>query len=111
MNQSDMMQIVLFSCLCVSAVSLKLATISLAATDEPRVAGIVAIHPPKFDMFYDFMRDWASCPEGREAMELMPIFSSQSDADAFVRGLQVREINTDIFTPLVAQSLPEGATA
>jgi len=80
---------------------------------QAKVAGIVAVHQPKFKFFTKFMREWEACPEGRKAMDLMPVFSSEEDHEEFKRKLkrQYDDFNFDdnVFTPLIAQSLPQGA--
>jgi len=77
------------------------------------VAGIVAVHPPTFRYFTKFMRQWEQCPEGRETMDLMPVFSTEEDHDKFKRQLKHKysDFNFDdhVFTPLISQSVPSGA--
>jgi len=73
-----------------------------------KVAGIVAAHPMSYKYFIPFLRAWEGCPQGREAMDLMPVFSNEEDYNELKRQLN---INSDdhSFTPLFAQSLPSGA--
>jgi len=80
---------------------------------QAKVAGIVAVHQPTFKFFTKFMREWEACPEGREAMDLMPVFSSEEDHEEFKRKLKRQyddfKFDDNVFTPLIAQSLPQGA--
>ncbi|CAK0858131.1 unnamed protein product [Prorocentrum cordatum] len=48
-----------------------------------KIAGIVPTHKTTFKFFKQFARDWEACPEGREAMDLMPVFSTEEDHEQF----------------------------
>jgi len=105
-----------FSCIIVAAsLSETNALRQLGGGSHPaKVAGIVAVHPPTFKYFIQFIRKWEGCPEGREAMDLMPVFSSEVDHEEFNRKLKKTNhghfnLDGNVFTPLIAQSLPEGA--
>jgi hypothetical protein len=76
-----------------------------------KVAGVVAAHPISYKYFVRFLREWEQCPQGREAMDLMPVFSNEEDYNELKRQLNILDTNFDYhsFTPLFAQSLPSGA--
>lgn len=77
--------------------------------EQSKVAAIVAVHPPKFHFFLDFMKHWENCKEGQTVMDLMPIFNNQSDADAFVTALRKQGSSVNLHIPLLTQEMPEGA--
>mmetsp|Transcript_78412 Transcript_78412/g.210457 ORF Transcript_78412/g.210457 Transcript_78412/m.210457 type:complete len:186 (+) Transcript_78412:16-573(+) len=78
-----------------------------------KIAGIVPTHKTTFKFFKQFARDWEACPEGREAMDLMPVFSTEEDHEQFNMKLKTQfpdfKFDDHVFTPLIAQRLPKGA--
>jgi len=54
-------------------------------SNHPKVAAIVAIHPPIFFWAASFMAEYERCREAREAMDVMLVFSDQIDATEFTK--------------------------
>lgn len=56
-----------------------------ALSITPKVAAVVPVFPPHFQLLSNFMVQWQACEEGREAMDVFVIFSNPQDQAKFRR--------------------------
>lgn len=72
-------------------------------SDSP-IAAVIAVHPPQFSLLLTFMEQFKACEAARAAMDVMPVFSSTEDENAFLEQWRDRNQTTPVWTPITMQS-------
>lgn len=83
-------------------------TANTGVATAPRVAAVVAVHPPKFAFAARFLQRLAACPPATKALSVHLVFSDDVDFGLFQKGMARADppVPAILWTPVVA-NLPE----